>query len=145
MADYDEDVASGSRFEADGISSAGSPVLLEILKTLATPEEVEFLMGRVFHDAGLDPELFPRARESMTFLAGMAVRARNAGAPFEATWSLLSEHKGLDALADPEGRAFWDRVRFAMRALASPDWGGVVKKNRDILKSHRRRLDSNSN
>ncbi|WP_165252942.1 hypothetical protein [Paludisphaera soli] len=119
--------------------------MLEILRSLATSEEVEYLMDRAFGDAGPDPDAFPRARESMTFLAGMAVRCRNAGAPFEATWSLVSERKGLDALADPQGRAFWDRVRFAMRALASPDWGGAVKKNRDIMGSHRRHLDSNSN
>jgi hypothetical protein len=100
-------------------ASPGSPVMLEILRTLATPEEVEYLMGRVFGDAGLDPDAFPRARESMAFLAGMAVRARNAGTPFEATWSLVSQRKGLDALADPEGRAFWDRVRRGMKALAS--------------------------
>jgi hypothetical protein len=55
----------------------------------------------------------------MAFLAGMAVRGRNAGSPFEATWSLVSERKGLDEIADPEGRALWDRVRRAMKALAS--------------------------
>jgi hypothetical protein len=115
MADHDPDhIAPPSRRDP-----AGSPVMLEVLRTLATPEEVAFLMDRVFHDAGLDPGRFPRAEESMAFLAGMAVRGRNAGSPFEATWSLVSERKNLDALADPEGRALWDRVRRAMKALAS--------------------------
>jgi hypothetical protein len=118
MADHHDD-ARGPRCGADGGPSAGAPVMLEILKTLATPEEVQFLMDRVFHDAGLDPDAFPRARESMAFLAGMAVRARNAGTPFEAAWSLVSQRKGLDEIADPEGRAFWGRVRSGMRALAS--------------------------
>lgn len=120
MADRDaEDIAPGSRREGSRRGPDGSPVMLEILKTLATPEEVAFLTARVFHDAGLDPDLFPRAGESMAFLAGMAVRARNAGTPFEATWSLVSDRKHLDAIADPQGRAFWDRVRRGMRALAS--------------------------
>ncbi|WP_165250207.1 hypothetical protein [Paludisphaera soli] len=97
-----------------------APIVLEILRTLASPAEVEFLAGRAFGDVDLDS--VPRARESMAFLAGMAVRARNTGAPFEATWSLLSECKGLDQITDPAAKAFWNRVRRAMKDLSRPDW-----------------------
>ena len=98
----------------------GSPVILEILKSAASFEEVEFLAAAAF--GGVDPDSVPRGRESMAFLAGMAVRARNAGTPFEATWSLVAERKGLDRLEDPAAVALWGRIRAAMRALASPSW-----------------------
>lgn len=96
----------------------GDPVVLETLRTLATPAEVDFLVAAAFGD--VDPEAVHRARESMAFLAGMAVRARNAGTPFAATWSLVVDIKRLDSLADPVGRAFWGRVQSAMRILAEP-------------------------
>lgn len=102
----------------------GDPVVLETLRTLATPEEVDFLVAAAFGD--VDPEVVQRARESMAFLAGMAVRARNAGTPFAATWSLVVDIKRLDSLADPVGLAFWGRVQSAMRTLAEPGshgWG----------------------
>lgn len=93
-------------------------VALESMRTLATPEEVDFLAAVAFGDVDLDA--IPRARETMVFLAGMAVRARNAGTPIDAMWSLLVERKGLDRLEDHEAREFWDRVRRGMRSLAEP-------------------------
>ncbi len=122
MAGYDTPDIGGIPMPTPGGGPGEAPVMLEILRTLASPEEVDFLVERVFDDVGLDPESIPRARESLAFLAGMAVRARNAGAPFEATWSLLSDMKGLDALADPAAQAFWARVRRAMRALSRRGW-----------------------
>lgn len=93
-------------------------VVLESMRTLATPEEVDFLAAVAFRDFDLDD--IPRARETMIFLAGMAVRARNAGTPIDAMWSLVVERKGLDRLEDPDAREFWGRVRRGMRALAEP-------------------------
>lgn len=104
------------------------PLVLESLRTLATPEEVDFLVAAAFGD--VDPDSVPRGRESMTFLASMAARARNAGAPFEATWSLVVELKGLDRLHDPAARAFWGRIRKAMRTLAESRPGLCAKKIR---------------
>lgn len=93
-------------------------VALESMRTLATPEEVDFLVAAAFGD--VDVDAIPRARETMVFLAGMAVRARNAGTPFAATWSLVVDIKRLDSLVDPVGLAFWGRVQSAMRTLAEP-------------------------
>lgn len=111
-------------------TASGDPVMLEILKSLATPEEVDFLAAVAFGD--LDPDSIPRGRESMAFLAGMAARARNAGTPFEATWSLIVERRGLDRLRDPAAVALWSRIRAAMRTLAESGLPGEPKKSASL-------------
>jgi len=109
---------SGRELEGD------AALMREILRTAATEREVDFLAARALGGgaAAARPPL-PLLREGFAFLAGLAVRARKRGTPFEATWAVLARVKRLDELTDPAARAFWDRVRRGMRDLADPAWG----------------------